>query len=62
MFNLVFGHVVVFGDEWSPTISETAEETNLLDVVLDYIIGQQEGYSICAREIRNRGKSSMVIK
>ena len=47
--NLVFGHVVGYGDEWSPTISETPEETHLLDVALDYVIGQQQGCSICAR-------------
>ena len=56
-----FGHVLVLGNEWSAALSENGDEAHLIDVALDYVIGPQEGYSICATERRNGGNSSVII-
>ena len=60
-FEYNFGYVLVLGNEWSAALSENGDETHLIDVALDYVIGPQVGYSICAVERRSGGNSSVII-
>ena len=53
------GYVSDLGNEWSPAISESEEETKLVKATLDFVV-DEGGYSICGNERTNGGRNSWL--